>query len=90
LERVRHPEALIPHVGNALVLKPVLLAWEGLVEAVVEVLVMREDNMAADIKQLCGLVVVSVPKALRSLDLGCPNLEPMAREGEPYGNDRER
>lgn len=31
---------------------PVVLLWQSLVDAVVEVLVVREDNVAADIVQL--------------------------------------
>jgi len=44
------------------VLVPVLLPWQRLVKTIVEVLVVREDDMAADIVELrgiCELVVQS-------------------------------
>lgn len=40
LERIWDPEALVANVGYALVSVPVCLIWKGLIEAVVEVLVM--------------------------------------------------
>src|SRR5690606_24656026 len=52
LEWVRDPEALVPDVRDALVVVPVILLGKGLVEAVVEVLVMREDNVATNIVKL--------------------------------------
>lgn len=52
LERVRDPEALVANVGDALMVVPVVLLGQGLVEAVVEVLVVGEDNVAANIVQL--------------------------------------
>ncbi len=52
MERVRHPETFVANIGDALVVVPVILLWQCLVEAVVEVLVMREDNVATDIIEL--------------------------------------
>ena len=54
LERVGDPKALVAHVGDALVGVPVILAGQCLVNAVVEVLVVREDDVTADIVELCG------------------------------------
>ena len=52
LEGVRDPEALVADVGDTLVLVPVGLLGERLVDAVVEVLVVGKDNVAADIVEL--------------------------------------
>jgi hypothetical protein len=52
LEGVWHPELLAADVGDALVRVPVILIRQSLVDAVVEVFVMREDDMATDIVQL--------------------------------------
>lgn len=52
LERVGHPEALVADVGNALVVEPIILLGQRLVEAVVEVLVVGEDDMTADVVEL--------------------------------------
>jgi hypothetical protein len=52
LERVGHPEALVAHVRDTLVRVPVILLGQGLVNAVVEVLVVGEDDVAADIVEL--------------------------------------
>ena len=54
LERVGDPKALVAHVGDALVGVPVILAGQCLVDAVVEVLVVREDDVTADVVELCG------------------------------------
>lgn len=43
---------LAANVGNTLVGVPILLLREGLVDAVVEVLVVGEDNVTADIVEL--------------------------------------
>jgi hypothetical protein len=43
---------LAADVGDALVGEPVGLVGQGLVDAVVEVLVVGEDNVAADIVEL--------------------------------------
>ena len=56
LEWVRHPEVLVAHVGDTLVCVPVGLVGEGFVDAVVEVLVVGEDDMAADVVELGGSV----------------------------------
>ena len=60
LEGVRHPEALVAHVGDALVRVPILLLRQRLVDAVVKVLVVREDDVAADIVKL-SFAVLSAP-----------------------------
>jgi hypothetical protein len=52
LEGERHPAALVAHVRYALVVVPVVCCWEGLVDAVVEVFVVREDDVAADVEEL--------------------------------------
>ena len=52
LERVGDPLAAETHVGDALVLEPVFVLWEGFVEDVVKVLVVGEDDVAADVKEL--------------------------------------
>ena len=52
LERVRHPEPLAPHVRDALMRVPIFLSRQSLVDTVVKVLVVREDDVAADIVQL--------------------------------------
>jgi hypothetical protein len=52
LEGVRDPEALVANIGNSLVSVPVIVLGESLVDAVVEVLVVGEDNVATDIVQL--------------------------------------
>lgn len=52
LEGVRDPEALVTNVGDTLVGVPVLILGESLVDAVVEVLVVGEDNVATDIVEL--------------------------------------
>jgi hypothetical protein len=43
---------LAADVGDALVGVPVLVAGQGLVDAVVKVLVVGEDDMAADVVEL--------------------------------------
>ena len=52
LEGVRDPETLVADVRDTLVGVPVLLLGQGLVNAVVEVLVVGEDNVATNIVQL--------------------------------------
>lgn len=52
LEGVWDPEALVADVGDALVIEPVILLGEGLLDAVIEVLVVGEDNVAAHVVQL--------------------------------------
>ena len=52
LEGVRDPEALVADVGDTLVGEPVILLGKSLVEAVVEVLVVGEDNVATNIVEL--------------------------------------
>lgn len=52
LEGVGNPEALATDVGNTLVLVPVLIIGESLVDAVIEVFVVGEDNVTTDIVKL--------------------------------------
>lgn len=52
LEWVRDPEALVTDVRDALVVEPVILLGQSLVEAVIKVFVVGEDNVTADIVQL--------------------------------------
>ena len=52
LEGVGDPEALVADVGDALVVVPVAFVREGFVDAVVEVFVVREDYVAADVVEL--------------------------------------
>jgi hypothetical protein len=59
LERVGNPELLAAHVGDTFVGEPVILVGESLVDAVVEVLVVREDDMATDVVKLGWSVFVS-------------------------------
>lgn len=49
LERVGHPEALAADIGNALVGVPVVVLGQGLIDAIVEVFVVGEDYMTANI-----------------------------------------
>jgi hypothetical protein len=58
LEWVWDPEALAANVGDTLVGVPIILLWKGLVNAVVEVLVVGEDNVATDIVELEPSVAV--------------------------------
>jgi hypothetical protein len=44
--------ALAADVGDTLVGEPVVIVGEGLVDAVVEVLVVGEDDMATDVVEL--------------------------------------
>lgn len=52
LERVRDPEVPEADVRDTLVLVPVRRLGQGLVEAVVKVLVVGEDDVAANIEEL--------------------------------------
>lgn len=52
LEGVGDPLFLAANVGDTLVGVPILLLGEGLIDAVVEVLVVGEDNVTADIVEL--------------------------------------
>ena len=52
LEGVGNPEALVTNVGDTLVGEPVILLGKSLVDAVVEVLVVREDDVTTDIVEL--------------------------------------
>jgi hypothetical protein len=52
LEGVRDPKVLVPDVRDALVGVPVIILGQGLVDAVVKVLVVGEDDVTADIVKL--------------------------------------
>ena len=52
LEGVGDPEAFVADVGDALVVVPVAFVGEGFVDAVVEVFVVREDYVAANVVEL--------------------------------------
>lgn len=51
LERVGNPAALVADVGNTLVFIPVFVSGEGFLEAVVEILVVGEDDMASYVEE---------------------------------------
>ena len=55
LEGVRDPFVLATDVGDTLVAVPVIILGEGLVDAVVEVLVVGEDDVTTDIVKLTGV-----------------------------------
>jgi hypothetical protein len=52
LERIRDPLSLAANVGDTLVRVPVIRLGKSLVDAVVKVLVVREDDMATNIVEL--------------------------------------
>lgn len=52
LERVRDPPPLVADIRDSLVRIPVGFLGEGFVQTVVEVLVVREDDVAADVEEL--------------------------------------
>ena len=54
LERVWHPELLAAHIRNTLVSIPIFGLGQCFVDAVVEVLVVGEDNMATNVVKLRG------------------------------------
>ena len=54
LEGVWNPDILHTYVRNTLVGVPIILLREGLVDAVVEVLVVGEDDMATNVVELAG------------------------------------
>jgi hypothetical protein len=57
---------LAADVGDALVGEPVVVVGQSLVDAVVEVLVVGEDDVAADVVELVASV-----RGERQLDFGC-------------------
>jgi hypothetical protein len=57
LEGVWHPETLVSDIGDALVGVPVVLFGQGLVDAVIKVLVVGEDDVTADIVELNGIIL---------------------------------
>lgn len=52
LERIWDPLALAAYVGDTLVGVPIILLRKGLIEAVVEILVVGEDDVTTDIVEL--------------------------------------
>lgn len=52
LEGVRNPLAPVTDIGDALVSVPIVVLGEGLVDTVVKVLVVGEDDVAADVVEL--------------------------------------
>jgi hypothetical protein len=52
LERIGYPAFLAADIRDALVVVPVVVARESLVDAVVKVFVMGEDNMATNVVEL--------------------------------------
>lgn len=52
LEGIGDPTVLVADVGDTLVLIPVGGTRQGFIEAIVEVLVVREDDMTTDIEEL--------------------------------------
>lgn len=52
LERIWDPKVLAANVGDTLVSVPVALVGKGLINDIVEVLVVREDNVASDVVEL--------------------------------------
>jgi hypothetical protein len=52
LERIWNPKALVADIGDALVLVPIIRLGQSLVDHIVKVLVVRKDDMAANVKQL--------------------------------------
>jgi hypothetical protein len=54
LEGVWHPEVLAADIADALVGVPILVIWERFIDAIVEVLVVGEDDMTANVVELEG------------------------------------
>ena len=52
MEREGDPETFVADVGDALVVVPVGIVWQGFVDAVIEVFVVGEDDVAADVVEL--------------------------------------
>ena len=52
LEWIWHPEILAANVGNPLVCVPIILLRKSFVDAVVEVFVVRENDMTTDVIEL--------------------------------------
>lgn len=52
LEGIRNPASMVADVGDTLVLVPVGGVGQGFIEAIVEVFVVREDDVTADIEEL--------------------------------------
>lgn len=52
LEGIGNPATMVADVGDTLVLVPVGGVGQGFIEAIVEVLVVREDDMTTNIEEL--------------------------------------
>lgn len=52
LEWIGYPVAFISHIRNALMCIPIILFWQCLVNAVIEVFVVGEDDMPSDVVEL--------------------------------------
>jgi hypothetical protein len=52
LERVRNPNALVANIRDSLVFEPIGRFGKGFVEDIVEVFVVGEDDVSADVEQL--------------------------------------
>jgi len=73
LEWVWHPKLLAAHIRNTLVSIPVFGLGQCLVDAVVEVLVVGEDNMATNIVELRGKGLDSFSSQLKGGRLTKPS-----------------
>lgn len=71
LEWVWHPQSFVADIGDALVSVPVGVVGEGFVDAVVEVFVVGEDYVAADIVEL-GAVSAMLPRMGRVKHIQSP------------------
>jgi hypothetical protein len=54
LERIWNPKTLITDIRDALMLVPIVWLWKSLVDNIVEVLVVGEDDVTANIEELYG------------------------------------
>jgi hypothetical protein len=64
LERVWDPEVFASHIGDTLMCVPIIYLRESLVNAVVEVFVVGEDDMAANIVELWNISPATMPLSL--------------------------
>jgi hypothetical protein len=52
LERVRHPKTFATNVRDSLVCEPIVVFGKGFIDAIVEVFVVGEDDMTANVIKL--------------------------------------
>jgi hypothetical protein len=64
LERIGDPLALAANVGDTLVSVPIILLGKRLVNAVVEILVVGEDDVTTDIVKLRNLLAVCLESGI--------------------------